>query len=61
VAVSRVYRLEAVARVSTRIKNDSEIILLLSQEVPEVRDSVFAVSNKLLLRLLAVIFFSVHI
>ena len=60
-AVSRVYRLEAVATISTKIKNDGEIILLLSQEVPEVCDSVFAVSNKLLLGLLAVIFFSVHI
>lgn len=60
-AVSRVYRLEAVARISIKIENDSYFVLLLSQEVPEVCDSVFAVSNKLLLGLLAVIFFSVHI
>lgn len=60
-AVSRVYRLEAIARISMKIENDSDFILLLSQEVSEVCDSVFAVSNKLLLGLLAIIFFSVHI
>lgn len=60
-AVSRVYRLEAVARISIKIENDSYFVLLLSQEVPEVCDSVFAISNKLLLGLLAIIFFAVYI
>lgn len=60
-AVSRVYRLEAVARISIKIENDSYFVLLLSQEVPEACDSVFAISNKLLLGLLAIIFFSVYI
>ncbi len=61
VAVSWVYRLEAIVRISKKIEKNSYFILLLSQEVPEVCDSVFAVPNKLLLGLLAIIFFTVHV
>jgi hypothetical protein len=59
--MGRVYCLEAIGRISKNWQIDSNCNLLLTQIVSEVCDSVFAISDKLLLCLLAVIFFSVHI
>lgn len=60
-AVGDVYRLEAVAIINKKSHVKLKGLLLLSQEVSEVCDSVLAVADKLLLSLLAIILLSIYI
>ncbi len=63
VAVGRVYRLKTLLDVSRIPKKiiRSESILLLTEEVSEICDSVFTVSDKLLFSLLTVVLFSINV
>ena len=60
-AVGGVYRFEAVQNISKNLRASFRAVLLLTKEVSEICDCVLAVSDKLLLGLLAIVFFSINV
>jgi len=60
-AVCWVYRLKSLKYISTNPITEDDRVLLLPQVVSEVCDSVFAISDKLLLGLLSIIFLPIDV